>query len=166
MWFFNKKKTREEIVKDEILRFKKRVEKRFGFTGREGLGPFVKPCVSWYKSEADGIEWNDVHVLLFFSSDKSDMGITIKIESQTNLKVGLFFIVIKMVEYITLLNALKDKIQEEVFETARKLNHKLTDEDIVKFVKIILVCISERGFAYKIDYPLATEMEEYITQWI
>lgn len=81
MWFFNKKKTREEIVKDEILRFKKRVEKRFGFTGREGLGPFVKPCVSWYKSEADGIEWNDVHVLLFFSSDKSDMGITIKIES-------------------------------------------------------------------------------------
>lgn len=71
-----------------------------------------------------------------------------------------------MVEYITLLNALKDKIQEEVFETARKLNHKLTDEDIVKFVKIILVCISERGFAYKIDYPLATEMEEYITQWI
>lgn len=76
--FRRKHKNREDIVKEEILRFKKRVEKRFGHMEGKGFGPFVKPHVSWYRANNDGIEWNDVHVLLFFSTDASDMGVTIK----------------------------------------------------------------------------------------
>ena len=77
--FRRKHKSREDMVKEEVLRFKKRVEKRFGWKGVNGFGPFVKPCVSWHRANNDGIEWNDVHVLLFFSSDTSDMGVTIKV---------------------------------------------------------------------------------------
>lgn len=45
----------------------------------------------------------------------------------------------EMVEYGTLLMALRDKMVDEVYLTAKKLNHKLRDEDIFD----ILVAIAQ-----------------------
>jgi hypothetical protein len=80
MRFFKKKvKTRKDILTEEMLRFKKRVEKRFGYTEDNLSGPFVEPFVSWYSEVANGIEWNDVHIKMFFSTDESDMGIVLQV---------------------------------------------------------------------------------------
>lgn len=75
MWPF-KKKTRKQILSEEMRRFKKRVEKRFGWKG-DTFGPFVKPFVEWHVEVQGAVEWNDVTVRLFFSSDDSDMGVSI-----------------------------------------------------------------------------------------
>ena len=76
MWPF-KKKTRREILTEELLRFKRRVEKRFGWKEGYGFGPFVKPFVEWNTETQGAVEWNDVKVMLFFSTDDSDMGVNL-----------------------------------------------------------------------------------------
>jgi hypothetical protein len=73
MWPF-KKKSRREMLSEEILRFKKRVEKRW-----DGRSPFVEPFCSWEKLEEDGTEWNSIKIMLFFTTDDSDSVCRIKV---------------------------------------------------------------------------------------
>ena len=64
-----KKKTKKQILEEEILRFKKRVEKRLSGNSLY-KSPFVQPFVDWDKEYDDEVKctWNDVKVKLFFDT--------------------------------------------------------------------------------------------------
>jgi len=67
---FRRKKTKKNILKEELLRFKKRVEKRFDKYPSYYKSPFVKPFVKWDTEEDGKLKciWNDVTIRLFFST--------------------------------------------------------------------------------------------------
>jgi len=71
-----------------------------------------------------------------------------------------------MVEYILMLNVLREQLVDEVFCIAKKLNRNLTNDDIAKYVKMILLNITEYGYVHQIDMPQAVKLENQVKNWM
>jgi len=70
-----------------------------------------------------------------------------------------------MVEYMLTLNVLREQIEDEVFDIAKRLNKRLTNKDVVKYVKMIVAHIEENGLRETIDRTNTTKLEEKIKEW-
>jgi len=65
-----------------------------------------------------------------------------------------------MVEYTTVLNVVKEKILEEVYQTLRVINHKLNEKDMAKFTMIALIHIIKQDINEKISCLDSVKIEE------
>lgn len=71
-----------------------------------------------------------------------------------------------MVEYILLLNVLREQLQDEVWNVASKLNNKLRKSDIHKFIAMANLHIFERGWGRHITNESAADMRVLVENYL